>query len=109
MPFKQLMFKHTQEAHKRIPNYSLRSTSSTAQLTFSFLFLFPIHFRLASLIHRNSTHKEKQNDSDKLKRDQLLNEIETMRAKEKDLLEFVKQNEALDPDKAVKLKRDAKV
>ena len=53
--------------------------------------------------------QETQNDSDKLKRDQLSNEIVSLKEQEKDLLEFIKQNEAIDPEKAVKLRRDSKV
>jgi hypothetical protein len=43
-----------------------------------------------------------------LKRDRLLNSIAALKAQEKDLLEFVKRSEAADPDKAVKLKSEAK-
>lgn len=54
--------------------------------------------------------QETQNDSDKLKRDQLSNGIVSSKEREKDLLEFIKQNEAMDPEKAeIKLKSEAKV
>lgn len=57
----------------------------------------------------DSTRKETQNDSEKLQRDQLSKGIGNLKSREKDLLEFVKRNEALDPEKAEKLKTDAKV
>lgn len=69
-------------------------------------FIYAIFFVSPSL--PNSTSQETQNDSDKLKRDRLLNEIRSFRVREKDLLDFVKQNEAMDPEKAVKLKSDIK-
>jgi hypothetical protein len=54
--------------------------------------------------------QETQNDDfDKLKRDRLINETAILKAKEKDLLDFIKRNEAVDPEKAVKLKSESKV
>lgn len=73
----------------------------------------PLNF--LSLLHRflligSRTHnsQETQNESDKLKRDQLSNGVVSLKAKEKDLLDFIKRNEAMDPEKTVKLKSDAK-
>lgn len=53
--------------------------------------------------------QETQNDFDKLKRDQLSKEIVSLEEQERDLLEFIKQNEEMDPEKAVKFKAEAKV
>lgn len=66
---------------------------------------------LSALFHRCPfIHlQETQTDSDKLKRDSLVNAIAIAKAQEKDLLDYVQKNEALDPKKAVKLKDDAKV
>lgn len=52
--------------------------------------------------------QETQNDSEKLKRDSLANGIVSLEAKQRDLSDFVKRNEAMDPEKAVKLRSDGK-
>lgn len=58
---------------------------------------------------RPTNSQETQNDSDKLKRDQLSNGIVSLKERERDLLDFIKQNEATDPEKAVKLRSEVNV
>lgn len=70
---------------------------------------FPFSFAHSPPNLRPTTSQETQNDSDKLKRDQLSNGIVSLKERERDLLDFIKQNEAMDPEKAVKLRSDANV
>lgn len=65
--------------------------------------------QVAASLHFHVDSQETQNDSDKLKRDQLSNGIVSLKKQEKDLSEFIKQNEAMDPEKAVKLRNEANV
>lgn len=44
-----------------------------------------------------------------MERDQLFNSIAALKAQEKDLLDFVKRNEAMDNERAEKIKNEAKV